>query len=37
MTKLSVASAGRSPIMHELLAAEAMVDGAKGWNGVGEE
>jgi hypothetical protein len=29
MTKLSVASAGRSPIIHEFLAAEATVDGAK--------
>ena len=30
MTKLSVASAGRSPIIHEFLAAEATVDGEKG-------
>ena len=30
MTKLSVASAGRCPIIHEFLAAEATVDGAKG-------
>jgi hypothetical protein len=37
MTKLSVAGTERSPIMHEFLAAKAMVDGAKGWNGAGED